>query len=118
MISIRSVLSLSCLLLLSGCAEAPHVGSPCPYPGEPSAAHKSCWYSLTITNIDSSKNLVTATDEQHNSFTFRVRDVDMLTHTDQLKKGETYVFSAVSNSPYLELYADQPKVKKQEKDAH
>jgi len=104
MISIRSLFLLSCLALVGGCAEWPHVGHPCPPPGSPSASLRNCWYYLTITHIDPNKNLVSGTDVRGNNFTFRVRDVEMLTHTNQLQKGDSYVFSGLANSPYLELY--------------
>jgi hypothetical protein len=106
MLSIRSLVLFGSLALLGGCAEWPAVGSPCPPPGSPSAAHKSCWYSLKITSIDANKNVVSGTDVKGNNFTFRVRDIEMLTNTNQLQKDQTYVFSGVSNSAYLELYTD------------
>lgn len=116
MISIRTLFLFSCVALLSGCASSiTTTSTPCPGPGQPSAGNHSCWYWLMITNIDPDKNLVSGTDKKGGNFTFRVREVEMLTRTNQLQKGEAYVFSGVSNSPYLELYVQgalDPKLKK------
>jgi hypothetical protein len=124
MIAIRTLLMFSSLFVLSGCAEYPHVGHPCPPPGWPSGALKSCWYLLRVTAIDANRNIVTGEyvgdevkDFTVKTFTFRVRDVDKLASTNQLQQGSTYVFSSVSNSAYLELYADQDNAQKLEKEA-
>ena len=106
MIAIRSLFFLICLPLLYACAEWPQVGSPCSGPGSPSAAHRNCWYHLTINTIDDVGNRVTGTDARGNRFTFRVRDVAMLKQTNQLTENQSYVFGSVSGSPYLELYTD------------
>lgn len=125
MIGIRNLLLFSSLVVLSGCAEYPHVGHPCPPPGWPSGGLRSCWYLLQIVSIDPNTKIVTGEyvgdevrDFTTKRFTFRVRDVEMLERSGQLQAGNSYVFASVSNSPYLELYADQNSAKQMERDAH
>lgn len=99
MIAMRRFLLFSCLALVTGCS-----GVPCPRPGFPSEGHQSCVYILDVTKVDPNANLVTATDLLNRTFVFRVHDLDKLTSSGQLKANEQYVFSGVSNSPYLELF--------------
>ncbi|BCA53120.1 hypothetical protein W02_02600 [Nitrospira sp. KM1] len=109
------------IIFLTGCAV------PCAPPGlladDPVI---SCFYQLTITNVDMNKYQVTAklpsivyekddkeskypTDKSKfagQPFTFRVHDLDKL--GNQLEQNKTYEFVRIGNSAYLELLPGGP----------
>lgn len=106
--TLRFCFLLSSLSLLGACAgSVSTTGTPCPHAGMPSAAHQSCWYWLKVTEIDAERNWVTGIDLRNKSSKFRVRDIEMLVRTNQLNVNNEYLFSGVSNSPYLELYPEK-----------
>src|SRR5262245_48325608 len=77
--NLRFYFLFSCLTVLGACASSVSTtGTPCPNPGMPSPAHESCWYLLKISKVDAEANRVTGTDRKGRSFTFRVRDVEIL----------------------------------------
>ena len=121
MFTLRSLVLLVPLFAV-GCATA------CPSPGHPSSVNERCFYLLKVTHVDAAGNEVKAkmgrggyeTDEE---FSFRVKDIDKLVATNQLKVGDDkYMFGSLSGSPYLELYTPETQkkvmeeLKKQNKD--
>lgn len=117
------MMTLRCLVLLTpvllvGCATG------CPPPGYPSSVNERCFYTLKVTHVDAANNEVKAKagrfydtnflssekigygeESKDDEFTFRVKDIDKLVATNQLKAGdEKYMFTSHSGSPYLELY--------------
>lgn len=118
MITRRSLLPLGFIALVSGCTSGPCVG-----PSELSKvfsiqADHSCYYQLTVTSVDMHNYFVKgkppagAPDgpiDKSPEFTFRVRDLDKLGHV--IKENKTYHFIRHGNSPYLELFVEEPKVR-------
>jgi hypothetical protein len=121
MITLRSLVLLVPVLLV-GCATG------CPLPGHPSPINERCFYVLKVTHIDAASNEVKARMgrggyETNEEFSFRVKDIDKLVATNQLKVGDDkHIFGSLSGSPYLELYTTETQkkvideLKKQQKD--
>jgi len=116
MITLRGLVFLVPALLV-GCATG------CPDPGGPSSVNERCFYTLKVTQIDAAANEVKAKagrfydmnilssekigygeESKESEFSFRVKDIDKLVNTNQLKTDNVYIFSSSSGSPYLELY--------------
>ena len=116
MITMRGLVLLVPVLLV-GCATA------CPEPGYPSPINERCTYRLRVTHVDAASNVVKATSGRSyaksyfssettgygkegtdGEFSFRVKDIDKLVNTGQLKADKVYIFTSSSGSAYLELY--------------
>jgi hypothetical protein len=122
MITRRSLLPLCLIALVSGCTSG-----PCVAPTEISevfsiAADHSCYYKITVTSIDMNNYLVKgktpagAPDGPTNSpdFAFRVRDLDKVEKhvQEHIKNQKPLYFIRHGNSPYLELFVEEPIVRK------
>ncbi len=116
MITLRGLVLLVPVLLV-GCVTG------CPEPGGPSSVNERCFYTLKVTHIDAASNEVKARagrlyeksilssekigygeESKEEEFSFRVKDIDKLVSTNQLKTDNVYIFSSFSGSPYLEFY--------------
>lgn len=111
-------------VLLFGCATG------CPPPGYPSSINERCFYMLKVTHVGAANNEVKAKagrfyeknilssekigygeESKDDEFSFRVKDIDKLVNTNQLKADNVYIFSSSSGSPYLELYTSETQRK-------
>jgi hypothetical protein len=133
MTRVRDLILVAGAILLTGCA------MPCARPDKLATDPViSCFYQITITDVDLNNYVVTGTlpdvlslvvskgegkeiqysrrsirRDEHNPqplgpFTFRVRDLDKL--ASQLTRNQTYEFIRTGNSPYLELLTGGPLV--------
>lgn len=62
-------------------------------------------------NILSSEKIGYGEESKDDEFSFRVKDIDKLVNTNQLKADNVYIFSSSSGSPYLELYTSETQRK-------
>src|SRR5215510_5302229 len=97
MITLKGLVCLVPVLLV-GCA------TQCPPPGYPSPINERCFYTLKVTHVDAASNEVKAKagrfydksmissekisygdESKDDEFSFRVKDIDKLVNTNQLK---------------------------------
>ena len=131
MITVRHLLVVSFLTLLSGCAL---VAGDCPSPSRLpilpdhfATTASKCKYYLTVTKINKEEGWVTGkypqylTKEQNADptveYKFLVRDLDWWVNKKQLLEGQDYIFIGSPDTPFLQpFYVQRSKEYDESKD--